>query len=319
MKRSEVLQRLEERLARGEISEKTYLDIKARYDAEPEVTETPSAAAPSLDASVRESVQQATDAAFQASAESMRAVNESMQAMRDSMKSVRDSFGGMDFTGMGVRISGDEIKITGAGAVSGNPVKTVEFRSAGSAKVRGPLEADSVKVSGACDFDGNVHCVEFRSSGASRIAGSLECQDLDASGSVSVSGDVHAADITTSGAFRADGSVFSQDFDSHGSVRIQGDLKAQDVSIELGGESNIGAIEGQDISVRVAGTFMRSRGDLTVDRIVGQDVDLIRTTAKFVQGDDVRIGPHCHIDVVVAQDLVVHESSEVKERRAPSA
>ncbi len=319
MKRSEVLQRLEERLARGEISEKTYLDIKARYEAEPEVPETPSAAEPSLDASVHESVRRATDAAFQASADSMRAVNESMQAMRESMKGVRDSFRAMDFSGMGVRISGDEIRIAGTGVVSGNPVKTAEFRAAGSAQVRGPLEAESVKVSGSCDFDGDVRCVDFRSSGASRIAGSLDCQDLDASGALEVSKDVRAVDVTTNGAFRADGSVFSQDFDSHGSVRIQGELKAQDVSIELGGESQIGAIEGQDISVRVAGTFMRSRGDLTVDRIVGQDVDLIRTTAKFVQGEDVRIGPHCHIDVVVAQDLVVHESSEVKERRTPTA
>src|SRR3970282_2658127 len=39
MKRAEVLRRLEERLARGEISEKTYLEIKARYEAEPEEPE----------------------------------------------------------------------------------------------------------------------------------------------------------------------------------------------------------------------------------------------------------------------------------------
>ncbi len=319
MKRSEVLQRLEERLARGEISEKTYLDIKARYEAEPEAPETASVPAPNLDASVHEAVQRATEAAMQASAESMRAVNDSMQAVHDSMRGVRDSMRAMDFSGMGVRISDEEIRIAGTGVVSGNPVKTVEFRASGSAQVRGPLECESVKVSGSCDFDGDVRCVDYRSSGASRIAGSLECQDLEASGALQVSKDVHAGDISTSGAFRVDGSVVSQDFDSHGSVRIQGGLKAQDVSIELGGDSAIGSIEGQDISVRVAGTFMRSRGDLTVDRIVGEDVDLIRTTAKFVQGQDVRIGPHCRIDVVVAQDLVVHESSEVKERRVPNA
>lgn len=319
MKRKDILQRLEERLARGEISEKTYLDIKARYEAEPEETETPPAPGPSLEESIHETVSRATDAAFQASQESMRAVNESMQAMRESMKQVHHSMKSVEFSGMGVRVSGDEIRIAGTGVVSGNPVQTVEFRAAGSAQVRGPLECETVKVSGACDFDGDVHCVDFQSSGASRIAGSLACEDLDSSGALDVSKDVHAADLTTSGALRVDGSVSCQDFDSHGSVRIQGELKAQDVSIELGGESQIGSIEGQDVSVRVAGTFMRSQGDLTVDRIVGQDVDLVRTTAKFVQGNDVRVGPHCHIDVVVAQDLVVHESSEVRERRVPSA
>ena len=41
MEREELLRRLEERLARGEIGEKTYLDIKARYDAMPEVRVQP--------------------------------------------------------------------------------------------------------------------------------------------------------------------------------------------------------------------------------------------------------------------------------------
>src|SRR3972149_814426 len=41
MQKDEVLRRLEERLARGEISEKTYLEIRARYDAMPEVPPAP--------------------------------------------------------------------------------------------------------------------------------------------------------------------------------------------------------------------------------------------------------------------------------------
>ena len=39
MNRAEILRRLEERLARGEISEKTYVEIKTRYEAEPEEPE----------------------------------------------------------------------------------------------------------------------------------------------------------------------------------------------------------------------------------------------------------------------------------------
>src|SRR5256886_17332332 len=39
MKRKDILRRLEERLARGEINEKTYLEIKARYESEPEEPE----------------------------------------------------------------------------------------------------------------------------------------------------------------------------------------------------------------------------------------------------------------------------------------
>ncbi len=311
MKRKDILQRLEERLARGEISEKTYLDIKARYEAEPEEPDAPSPG-PDLATSIHETVQRATDQALRASQESMRAVGDSVRATSEAMRS-------MEFAGVGVKLSGEEIRIVGSGVVSGNPVKTVEFKAAGSGRIQGPLECETVKVSGSCDFDGDVQCVDFRSSGSSRIAGSLRAGDVDVSGALEVGKDLKAADIASSGSLRVDGSIDGQDFRSAGSVQIRGELRASDVDIELGGTSRIGTIQGQDIRVRVSGSFLRSRGDLSVDRIVGQDVELIRTTASYVEGQDVRIGPHCRIDTVVARDLVVHESAEVKERRVPGA
>ncbi len=318
MKRSEVLQRLEERLARGEISEKTYLDIKARYEAEPEVPEAPAAPAASLEASIHETVTRAMEEAARASQDSMRAVNESMRSVSDSMRAVQDSVRSMDLSGVGVKLSGEEIRIVGSGVVSGNPVKTVEFKASGSARVKGPMECDTVKVSGSCDFDGDVHCTDFRSSGSARIAGSLKAEDVGVSGALDIAKDIEAVDISASGSLRVDGNVHGQDFHSSGAVRIQGELKVQDVDIELGGNSKIGAIQAQDVSVKAPGGFLRARGELTVDRIVAEDVDLVGTTASYVEGRDVRIGPHCRIGVVVAQDLMVHESSEVGERRVPT-
>ncbi len=304
MKRSEVLQRLEERLARGEISEKTYLDIKARYETEPEVPPMPDAPAPGLEGSIHQAVARATQEAARVTQDAVRASQEALQAAQ--------------FSGFGAKLSDESIKIVGSGVVSGNPVKTIEFKAAGSARVRGSLECETVKVAGSCDFDGDVRCVEFKSSGSSRIAGSLSTEDLDVSGALQVAKDVDAVDIESSGSIRVDGNVRGQDFRSSGNVQIQGDLKAVDVDIELGGSSMVKTIEGQDISIRTTGGFLRGRGDLAAERIVGVDVDLEGTTAAYVEGQDVRIGPHCRIDVVIAQDLVVHESSEVKERRAPT-
>ena len=304
MKRKDILQRLEERLARGEISEKTYLDIKARYDAEPEPREAPEPAAPDLEASIHAAVASAAEAASRLT----------MEAVRASADAVR----AVNFTGMGVRLSDQEIRILGSGIVTGDPVKTETFRVDGSGRVRGSLECDDARIAGSCDFDGDLQCSDFRSSGSSRIAGSLRAQDVSTSGSLEVAKDVEAADIAASGAFRVDGNVHGRDFHSSGAVRIHGVLQVTDVDIELGGSSQIGAIEGQDIRVRMTGGFSRSRGDLTADRIVGRDVDIEGTMAAFVQGRDVRIGPHCRVEKVVAQDLVVHESSEVKERQVPA-
>ena len=312
MKRKDILQRLEERLARGEISEKTYLDIKARYEAEPEEPEAPEPARPDLASSIHETVTRATEEAARVAEEAMRLQGEAMRAQREAMRSI-------DFSGIGMKLSNEEIRILGSGVVTGNPVKTDEFKVAGSGQVRGPLQCDTAKIAGSCDFDGDVRCSDFRSSGSSRISGSLHAEDVDVSGSLEVAKDVEAADISVSGTMRVDGDVRGHDFHSSGSLRVQGGLKVSDVDIELGGSSRVGAIEGEDIRVRMTGGFLRARGDLTADRILGQDVELEGTNARLVQGQDVRIGPHCRVGKVIARDLVVHESSEVREREAPTS
>lgn len=304
MKRSEVLKKLEERLARGEISEKTYLDIKARYEAEPEepsVSEESTPFGPGLESSIQQAVARAQQDASRAAQEAMRMAGEAIRSI--------------DFAGFGAKVSDESIRIMGSGTVSGNPVKTRDFRAAGSAGVHGNLEAESVRVSGACDFDGDVRCHEFRSAGSSRIAGSLFAGDVDASGALEIAKDLEAADVSASGSFHVAGNAKAQDFHSSGSIRVDGELNADDVSIELGGSSRVKSLECADLSVRTSGGFLTARGDFTAESIKGQDIDLVRTTAAYVEGQDVRIGPHCHIDVVVAQELVVHESSEVKERR----
>jgi cytoskeletal protein CcmA (bactofilin family) len=324
MKRKDILHKLEERLARGEINEKTYLEIKARYDAEPEEPDEPEVSADplsALGATIGAAVADATAGASAAAGEAVRAVGEAMRAI--------------DFHGIGTKLSGESIKIVGSGVVSGNPVKTVEFVAAGGARVQGPLEAEVARISGSCVFEGDVHVEEFRCSGSARIAGKLTAEDVESSGSLSVEGDIEAEDISVSGALQVKGSVSAEDFHSSGSVRVEGalkaedfhsggsvridgGLKAEDVMIDLGGNSRITTIEAEDIRVKATGGFFRVRGDLSADRIEGNDVELEATTAAYVKGDEVTIGPHCKIDVVEARELTVHQSSEVRERRGAS-
>ncbi len=270
MKRQDILRRLEERLARGEISEKTYLEIKARYESEPEEPEEPEPTMADLGSTIGAAVAQATQDAGHAAEEAVRAVGEAMRAV--------------EFSGIGARLSDETIKIVGSGVVSGNPVKTVEFRSAGSTRVAGRLKAEEIETSGSLQVEGDV-----------------EAEELSASGSLQVGGKVHV-----------------EEFRSSGAVRIDGGLKAEEVTIELGGTSKIRTIEAEEIRVKATGGFFRVRGELTAERIEGQEVELEATTAALVRGDEVRIGPHCRIDVVEAKELVVHQSSEVRERRTPS-
>ncbi len=307
MKRKDILRKLEERLARGEINEKTYLEIKARYDSEPEEpeeSEASEAAMPDLGEAIGAVVAQATAEASRHAEHAAHVVGEAMRAV--------------DFSGIGTKLSEESIKILGSGVVSGNPIKTVEFKSAGSARVQGPLEAETARIAGSCICDSDVHVEEFRAAGSTRIAGNLKAEEVETSGSLQVDGSIEAEEISSSGSLIVKGRVDAEEFRLSGSVRIDGGLKAEEVEIDLQGTSKIPTIEAEEIRVKATGGFFRIRGELTADRIEGEEIELEATTAALVKGDEVRIGPHCHIDVVEAKELVVHSSSEVRERRTLS-
>lgn len=302
MNRKEILRRLEERLARGEISEKTYLEIKGRYDAEPGEAELPEAH-PAGPGALREAVARVTQEAARVAEEAVGAVGETFRAV--------------DFSEIGVRLSGEAIKLAGSNVISGNPVRTREFKAAGAAKVNGDLEAEVAKVAGSCAFSGNVRVGDFRSSGSCEVAGALKAETVEASGSLRVGGDVEVEEFVAIGSFKAGGRVQAEAFRSSGSVSVGGGLKAEEVLIEIGGNSTIPTIEAAEIRVQATGGFLRPRGQLNSERIEGTEVYLEATRANHVKGQEVRIGPHCQIGVVEARELVVHESSEVRERRAP--
>lgn len=310
MKRSEVLKRLEERLARGEISEKTYLDIKARYEAEPE--EAASEGVPDLGPDFAQTI-----AAAQLKA--ARAAQGASRVAQDVTRAVGEALSAIDLSGIGTKFSEESVKIVGSGSVKGNPVQTREFKVAGSARVSGDLQADTAKIAGSCQFDGSVQVDDFRSSGSVRIAGSLHADDVESSGFLQVAEDVRADDLHLSGSFRAGGPVECDDFRSVGAFRIEGELHAADVDIQLAGDSYVRSIAANDVDVRVTGGLFRTQGALKAERIVAQDVYLEGVEADYVEGQDVHVGPHCRIGTVKAQDLVVHQSSEVRERTPPGA
>ncbi len=300
MKRADVLRRLEERLARGEISEKTYLEIKGRYEAEPEEPEAP-AGAPG----------QGVEGDIRA------AVGDIERLVRES---VEPALRGIDFSdlGRGVQTSQDTVRIVGGGVVAG-PVRTHEFKSAGSGRVTGDLEVQEAKVAGSCAFDGNVTAQEFSSAGSSKVRGRLTASEVHSNGSLSVDGDLLGREVHVRGALTVGGQVRGDEFHLAGGARIGGPLEAKEVSIELGGEVAVQAIRGDEIRVTRPRGFFVGRNNLYADRIEGQEVYLECTIANVVVGDEVRIGPHCRIGVVEARDLMVHESAEVKERRAPGS
>ena len=297
MKRDEILRRLEERLAAGEISEKTYLGIKERYERQPEEPE-PSSPAEEVERSAEQ---------FGSSIERM--VREIVEPIVKNLETVIPA---------AVQTTREAVRIAGHGVVTGTPVRARTFKSSGSGVVEGDLEADEVHVAGSCEFKGNVEAREFHASGSADVRGNLQADELHASGSLEVGGHVKSREIVARGAVRIGGNIDGRDVDIRGGVQVGGALTATEVVIEIDGDSSIGSISGQEVTVRRPGGFFRGARQLTTNEITGQEISLESTIANAVRGQEVTIGPHCRIGLVEAQELTVHESSEVRERHMQS-
>ena len=319
MKRSEILRRLEERLARGEISEKTYVEIKARYEAEPD---EPEAQQPSHEGTGHAAhAGHPEDLGLLIERTIREAVEPMLRGMPDLERRIRESvepaISGMRFAdfGEGVLSRNGNVKIAGSGVVTGSPVRAREFKSAGSGRVVGDLEADLAKAAGSILFEGNVTAQEFHTAGSARVNGHLRGTELHSSGSLSVGGDVEAREVHVRGSMSVGGRTTAHEFRLSGGGTFGGPLEAREVDIELGGDVSAPVIHGTEVNVRRPGGFFRGRCELRADRIAAREVNLECTTANLVVGEEVVIGPHCRIGVVEARELTVHESSEVTERR----
>jgi cytoskeletal protein CcmA (bactofilin family) len=342
MRRDELLRRLEERLARGEIGEETYLQIKARYDAMPEEPEPPDVPPPpppapegrgkmaglDLETLIGETIEKAMAQVAQ-TLEAAVGSEEFERQMEDVGRRMKRAFARF---GPRVEAGGKRIVISGSGVVTSDKAVDV-FKCAGSAKVTSDLRAKEVRISGSCKIAGSCECQEFHSSGAVKIGSDLRAQEFHSSGSVKVGSDLRAQEVATSGALGVGGSILdaqevkvsgkllvanwvrTQEFASSGRFEIGEGIEAQEVRVRLAGTSRVPTIKAQEIDVRRG----RRNGELEAKTIEGNRIYLESTRARLVRGKKVRIGPFCTIDVVEAEELEVHERAAVKEQRRLTA
>jgi len=334
MKRKDILRKLEERLARGEINEKTYLEIKARYENEPEeISESPPEEARVSEETgrVAEDASRAAEDASRAAEAFARSLERTIRAAiepvvrnipdieRRIRESVEPALRSIDFSEFSrtVQTTEGSVKIAGSGVVTGNPLRTQEFKTAGSGRVVGDLEAGVAKVAGSCVFEGNVTVQEFKSAGSVKVNGTLRAHELHSAGSLSVGNGIEGHEVYVRGSLHLEGDLKAHEVHLVGAAKVSGMLEANETKIELGGEVSIPVIKSREINIRRASIYLRfqSACELVADRIEGEEVYLECTTANYVRGGEVSIGPHCHVGVVEALELRVHESAEVRERR----
>ncbi len=277
-KENELIKKLDERLAKGEISEELYNEIVSRYEKEEKKKE------------------KATD------------VGDDVKMEIEDLEEKKKEKTGEKKT--------KRVSISGASKIDGCNCEI--FKAAGASKVNGDMKADDANVSGATKINGNVYVGKLDSSGSLKVNGKTEGKELDLSGSSKFKNDVTVDEIDFSGSFKIKGNVECDTIEGSGSTNISDILKGKEIMLKTSGKSKIKKIEGGDIVVESNGTgffFGLGRsGSLEVESISGDDIYLEDTKAAEVSGKKVKIGSGCKIKKVKAEELKVHESAKVENK-----
>ncbi len=286
----EMLKKLEERLANGEISEDTYKKIKERYESEDKLEEE----------DLEGEVDDVDDIPGEADDTVERTKNVRLTGASKIKGCDCEKFSSSGASKVEGNVKADIAKISGATKVEGDMI-VKKLGSSGSIKVEGKTEADLMDLSGASKFEGTVKADRIKSGGSTKFES-----------------DVTAEEIETSGAFKAEQNIKAESFKASGAFVIEATLEASEIMLKPGADCRIGNIKGGDILVEIgSGGFFSfvKKGNLKVDTIKGDEIYLEGTTANLVEGNTVRIGPGCNIGTVRGKDIKVHESASVKERK----
>jgi cytoskeletal protein CcmA (bactofilin family) len=220
----------------------------------------------------------------------------------------------------------NELHTSGASKINGN-VKAEEIITSGSSKITGDVESGLIRTSGSSKIGGDVWSKELKTSGSTKIEGNLRTEEVEISGSANIGGNVNAEAVKVSGSMEIGGDCQSERFSASGMFRIGGLLNGDEIEIQIGGNCRVREIGGEKIKVRknsrdifgiewLIKTMFMYKGELAVDSVEGDDIQLEMTRAKVVRGNNIIIGEGCDIETVeYTGTLNIVDGGTVKDQR----
>ncbi|MDE5413539.1 polymer-forming cytoskeletal protein [Alkalihalobacterium chitinilyticum] len=233
--------------------------------------------------------------------------------------------GDLTISGNGSTAGGhfQQVKINGNGKINGD-IQCSDFQSNGSSNVTGNLIGETILVKGSTKIYGDVQGNRIEVSGTSSIEGKVDFQMIEVKGAATIGKGMTGEQFFLQGTVKVGGDCQAEKVQLDGGFSIEGLLNADQITIGLHGRSRVKEIGCETIVVKKASSFFGldklikslSR-ELNAELIEGDDIDLEYTTAKIVRGQNIRIGPGCHIDLVeykgdFQQDLDAHVNESKK-------
>lgn len=218
-----------------------------------------------------------------------------------------------------------DFAIAGVGTTGGGDFHRVELE--GVSKVDGSLDCYSFKMNGLAKVKGSICAVErFEASGKLTVDGSVKAAMAKIEGQATVRGNLDCEVLKANGFIKIVGDCRTHGCDVRGAMTVDGVLDADRLNIYMEGPVRVEVIRAKQISVNItrSGTIKRLmqsilpapwQTQLRADRIEGDDVYLVDTTAALVRGRQVKIGAGCVIDrVEFESELIVHPDAVVRSR-----
>ncbi|WP_234122678.1 polymer-forming cytoskeletal protein [Clostridium hydrogenum] len=124
------------------------------------------------------------------------------------------------------------LKLSGAGSANGGFFNEVKL--SGACNVNGDVDCNFLSGSGACDIKGSVTSKQILLSGACNIKGSVKTEILKCSGACDIRGDLEAVEVSISGGADIRGNVKSKKLDISGGCDIDGNVSGEEIKLSGG-------------------------------------------------------------------------------------
>ena len=284
------LDKLKERLNKGEISQDTYDEISGRWSRDEKKDE--------------------------------------QQDHKDGDRKSTDMVVSVSGSGHFSDVDASELRISGSGHITGY-VHVDRMRISGSGHVEGPIEVkETMEVSGSLHADDAVRGMSISSSGSFRCL-KISAEEIESSGSVRVEDEMKAGSIKTSGSCRAE-KIECEELRSSGSIRAQsinaklasieglivaGRVTADDFRLYIRrSDSMIEQLEANTVLIESARRKFRS-GSASIREIKCGTAKIEACTVERITGTEVEIGDDCKVGYVEAKIIRVSDRADVRERK----
>ncbi|MFG6146914.1 hypothetical protein [Halobacillus sp. B23F22_1] len=186
------------------------------------------------------------------------------------------------------------IKVTGQGEIF-DDIYSQEAKIVGEYRIAGKAAIDQVHVTGS------LHIDEELNSNRMIVIGSLDVRKL-----------LKANTLDMRGFLTGHENVELEKMNLKGGLTITGLLNVGDLQVNLqGATSKVGEIGGEKIIIK-SSRFLKRSYTLEAEVIEGDHIYLEHTTAKIVRGNDIEIGPNCHIEKVEYRSAFTNKEKHSK-------